>query len=147
MADPAIPAALKRVVSERARGCCEYCLSQERFALQSFSVEHIIPRSKRGTDDNENLAFACQGCNNHKYNRTHALDPLNGDVVPLYNPRLQAWSEHFAWNENFTELVGLTPTARATIEALQLNRAPLINLRRILYEAAEHPPPRAQTAS
>src|SRR6266700_3808009 len=108
MDDPAVPAASKRLVSERARGCCEYCLSQERFALQAFSMEHILPRSKGGTNQLENLALACQGCNNYKYNRTHALDPVGGAMVPLYNPRLQLWNEHFAWNEDFTIIIGLT---------------------------------------
>jgi hypothetical protein len=37
-------------------------------------------------------------------------------------------------------IVGLTPTGRATIEALKLNREPLVNLRRLLYAAGEHPP-------
>ena len=32
----------------------------------NVTVEHIIPRSKGGTDDLENLALACKGCNNEK---------------------------------------------------------------------------------
>ena len=56
---------LKKTVVERARSCCEYCLSQAQFAVQSFSIEHIEPRSKGGKTTSENLALACQGCNNH----------------------------------------------------------------------------------
>ena len=38
----------RKAVAERANGCCEYCRSQVRFAIQPFSVEHIIPRSQGG---------------------------------------------------------------------------------------------------
>jgi 5-methylcytosine-specific restriction endonuclease McrA len=51
----------RAAVSERARGCCEYCRSQELFATQAFFVEHIVPRSKGGETDVVNLALACQG--------------------------------------------------------------------------------------
>jgi 5-methylcytosine-specific restriction endonuclease McrA len=59
-------------VAKRAHNSCQYCRSQVDFATQSFSVEHIIPRSEGGKTELENLAFACQGCNGHKYtNRTY----------------------------------------------------------------------------
>jgi hypothetical protein len=38
------------------------------------------------------------------------------------------------------ERAGLTPTGRASIEALHLNRLGLLNLRRLLYTIGEHPP-------
>ncbi len=75
----------KNDVVERAKGCCEYCRSQARFAMQFFSVEHIVPRSRDGKTEIENLALACQGCNNHKYTKTKGRDPVNGDLVPLYH--------------------------------------------------------------
>ncbi|MDF5717692.1 MAG: HNH endonuclease signature motif containing protein [Rhizonema sp. NSF051] len=43
----------------RAKGCCEYCYSQVKFATQSFSVEHIVPRYKGGETSLENLALSC----------------------------------------------------------------------------------------
>jgi len=61
-------------------------------------------------------------------------------LAPLYNPREHRWSEHFAWNEDFTVLVGMTPTGRATIVKLALNRVAVVNLRRVLRAAGEHPP-------
>jgi 5-methylcytosine-specific restriction endonuclease McrA len=57
--------ALKNKVIERAQGTCEYCRSQARFATQAFSIEHIKPQSKGGETSLDNLALACQGCNNH----------------------------------------------------------------------------------
>ena len=130
----------KSLVAERARGCCEYCRSQARFALQPFSVEHITPHSHGGMTTPDNLALACQGCNNHKYNKTTAPDPISGERVALYHPRQQRWSDHFAWSADFALIIGLTPSGRATVEALHLNRAGLVNLRRVLYAVGEHPP-------
>jgi hypothetical protein len=109
-------------------------------------VEHIEPRSRGGPTRAENLALSCQGCNNHKYNKTTATDPVSGTEVPLFHPRKHSWREHFAWSDNRTEVVGLTPTGRATVVALELNREGLVNLRRILFAAGEHPPPEPEPA-
>lgn len=108
--------------------------------MQSFSVEHIVPRQQGGGTELQNLALSCQGCNNHKYTRTHAPDPATGESVPLFNPRRQRWSVHFSWSEGCTHMLGLTPAGRATVAALRLNRDGLVNLRRVLYSMAEHPP-------
>jgi 5-methylcytosine-specific restriction endonuclease McrA len=86
---PNITISLKKTIVERANGCCEYCRSQERFATQSFSVEHICPQGRGGKTTLDNLALACQGCNNHKYTKTEAYDPETGEVVPLFHPRQQ----------------------------------------------------------
>jgi hypothetical protein len=67
-------------------------------------------------------------------------NPVSGEMVSLYNPRKQQWQEHFTWNDEYTLIVGLTPTGRATVETLKLNREGLINLRRLLYSIGEHPP-------
>lgn len=135
-----IPKALKAAVFERASNCCEYCYSQDRFATQSFNLDHIYPRSLGGTTDFENLALACPGCNSHKSNKIEAVDPVTQEKVGLFHPRTQIWEEHFAWSERYTVIIGLTPTGRATVVALQLNRKKLINLRKVLYEVGEHPP-------
>ncbi|MGH9762510.1 MAG: HNH endonuclease [Blastocatellia bacterium] len=50
-----LPVHLKRLIVERARGCCEYCRSQARFAPESFSIEHITPRSAGGETIESNL--------------------------------------------------------------------------------------------
>jgi hypothetical protein len=135
-----ITAKQKVEVFQRARGCCEYCLSQAKFSPDPFSIEHIVPRSKGGTDTMDNLALACQGCNNHKYNCTTGRDPINGVMRSLYHPRRDKWTEHFTWDEDFRLLLGLTPTGRATIEQLQLNRDGVVNLRFALRKIHRHPP-------
>jgi hypothetical protein len=140
MPDERISADLRRQVIERAHGCCEYCQSQASFATQAFSVEHILPRSKGGETVLANVALSCQGCNNHKYTKTEARDPVSKQIVQLYHPRQHAWQDHFAWNTDYTLVIGLTPTGRATVTSLQLNRVGLLNLRRVLYAMGEHPP-------
>lgn len=131
---------LRALVAARAGGLCEYCRADSRFATQSFSVEHICPRSRGGATDEGNLALSCQGCNNHKYNKVDGVDPVTGEVVPLFHPRVGVWRDHFAWSPDASLIVGLTPIGRATIAALALNRAGLVNLRRVLFLAGEHPP-------
>lgn len=135
------PSAHQRaIVGERANGRCEYCQSQERFSPQAFSVEHIVPWAAGGQTVTGNLALACQGCNNHKYTRIDAIDPEIGNVTPLFHPRRQRWTDHFAWDSSATRIIGLTPTGRATVAALNLNRTGLVNLRRVQYALGEHPP-------
>ena len=140
MPDVQLTARLRAEIAERAQDCCEYCRAQEKFSPDSFSVEHIAPLSGGGSNESDNLAYSCQGCNNRKYVSVEAIDPLTGELVALYHPRQQQWSDHFAWNEDFTLVIGLTPTGRATVEKLHLNRRGLVNLRRVLFELHEHPP-------
>jgi hypothetical protein len=140
MPESRISTELREQVSVRARGCCEYCRSQARYATQAFSVEHILPRVQGGATSLDNLALACQGCNNHKYDKVAAPDPVSGQHVPLYHPRRDRWETHFAWSDDFTLMIGLTPTGRATVDALHLNREGVVNLRRLLYAIGQHPP-------
>lgn len=141
MPDRRVTAAQRRIVFERARGCCEYCRSQARFATQAFAAEHIIPRQAGGRTELDNLALSCLGCNSHKYTKIEAQDPETGQMVPLFHPRRQTWSEHFAWSDDLSHIMGQTPTGRATVKALRLNRPELVNLRRVLHAVEEHPPP------
>ncbi len=134
-----LPSEVKRAVRKCARNRCEYCQSQEPFSPTTFSIEHIIPRCEGSGDETENLALSCQVCNNRKFTATNARDPLTGDIVSLFNPRQNHWNDHFAWNEDFTILLGMTPSGRATIEKLHLNRISLINLRHVLYRTGIHP--------
>ncbi len=128
-------------VERRAQGRCEYCQSPAKYSPQSFSLDHIIPRGQGGETSLDNLALACQGCNNHKYNKTQSRDPVTDRLVDVFHPRQQRWQDHFTWDERFELIIGLTATGRVTVEALKLNRPELVNLRRLLYAAGEHPLP------
>lgn len=130
----------KEETARRAYGCCEYCKSQAEYSPDTFSIEHIVPVVRGGDHDPSNLALSCQGCNNRKFTSVDAEDPVNGVRVALFHPRRDLWSDHFAWTDDFLWIVGLTPTGRATIERLDLNRDGVVNLRRVMLIAGLHPP-------
>jgi hypothetical protein len=133
-------AALRLRVRERAFHCCEYCQMLEELSHDPFSVEHILPIVKGGLDDFLNRAWSCLGCNLYKFTATHAFDFVSGDLVPLYNPRQNTWSDHFKWEDDYSLIVGISPIGRATVLRLRLNRLGLVNLRKILVVAGKHPP-------
>lgn len=135
-----IPNALKNQVIERSGGCCEFCRAQLRFSPNSFHVEHHIPLSRGGANTIDNLTLACPQCNLHKATKTEAIDPVSEQVVPLFHPRQMDWFEHFVWSDDTTQMLGVTPTGRATVELLQTNRENLINLRQVLRQLNLHPP-------
>jgi hypothetical protein len=96
----------------------------------TFHVEHVMPRRRGGDTALENLAWACPGCNLGKADRVEAPDPQTGRAVALFNPRRDAWTDHFRWEGH--EIVALTSAGRATLAALDLNRP-----RRVLIRRAE----------
>ena len=57
MADIHISRSLRQQVIRRAFGCCEYCVSQIQFSPDPFSIEHITPRVKGGSNDWNTLAI------------------------------------------------------------------------------------------
>jgi hypothetical protein len=124
----------------RASGRCEYCRSPEHFCPDPFCEEHIHPQSGGGLSKDENLAWSCFGCNGAKAAAIVARDPESGEIVPLYNPRMENWGDHFVWSVDLCSVIGVTPTGRATANRLRLNRPELQNLRRVLATIGEHPP-------
>ncbi len=135
-----LSAELRRLVKLRANNNCEYCHAIGSFSFHPFPVEHIIPISKGGSEEDSNLANACQFCNGSKSDKIEALDPLTGLPVSLFNPRTQAWSENFVWSDDFTLIIGITPIGRATVNCLKMNREEAINLRAALRDFGVHPP-------
>ena len=130
----------REAITLRANRRCEYCRTPLDLAtVENFEVEHILPVAAGGTTDLENLALSCPGCNDAKLAYTHAIDPESNEEVPLFHPRQQLWSEHFTWNEDGQRVLGLTNTGRASVVALRLNRAGLINLRRAQWALGLHP--------
>jgi 5-methylcytosine-specific restriction endonuclease McrA len=118
----------RRTVRERAGDRCEYCgLRQNQSPLATLHVEHIIPRKHGGTDSLENLALACIDCNLHKGPNLAGYDPATGRLTPLFHPRRDLWSEHFARQEFL--IVGKTASGRTTVAVLDLNSEERIQLR------------------
>ena len=135
-----ISSEIQRLVRQRAEHLCEYCHTSEQWQYVRFTIDHVIPLARGGSDDPDNLALACFHCNRRKGNKLTALDPDSGEEVPLFDPRRDAWSEHFIWSSDVLFTIGLTPTGPATVEALGLNRERVINIRAADRMVGRHPP-------
>ncbi|HPM82749.1 MAG TPA: HNH endonuclease [Candidatus Anammoximicrobium sp.] len=135
-----VPVELQRAVRTRFGNCCAYCHTAEDLTIVVFEFEHISPRASGGETVFDNLCLACPTCNRCKADRTAAVDPATGREVPLFHPQQDEWTDHFAWSEDGTRIVALTPTGRATVAALRMNRPQLIRMRRMWVAMSEHPP-------
>jgi hypothetical protein len=122
-------------VTSRAGHQGEYCRLPTRGQVATFPIDHVIPRSRNGTNDLDNLALTCPHCNAHKWNEIEAPDNSTGEISRFFNPRKDVWIEHFEWSTtNSWELIGLTSVGRATIDAFRINDADMIALRVLLAE-------------
>jgi hypothetical protein len=137
---PHIPDSVRHQVEAEAQYRCGYCLTSQRFTAKKLHLEHIIPIAAGGGSEAENLWLACDLCNSYKGYRTHATDPLTEQTTPLFNPRNQKWTEHFAWNDDGTHILGLTAIGRATVVVLRLNHSFQVEARRWWVQAGWHPP-------
>ena len=62
---------LQREIMARQDGKCAYChinIENPAHSHDRASVDHIVPRSRGGTDDLDNLQFLCVQCNSKKGN-------------------------------------------------------------------------------
>lgn len=133
-----VPARLREAVIRRARRRCEYCHLAQEGQEATFHVDHIVPIVANGPTTSDNLALACVSCSLRKAARVSAIDPETGEFFRLYHPRQDRWEDHFQWAG--TEIVGLTPTGRATIALLRLNRELIVALRKEEAFMGRHPP-------
>jgi HNH endonuclease len=121
-------------VRQRAGYLCEYCHTDERWQLVQFTIDHIIPLSKGGTDEIDNLALACFHCNRQKSNNLSYKDVL------IFNPRQSSWNEHFCWSKNGLRILAKTEIGEVTIELLRLNRERILQIRQDDILVNRHPP-------
>jgi hypothetical protein len=133
-----IPAALADEVRLRARGRCEYCGLSQIGQEAAFHLDHILPRAAGGSTVADNLALACVSCSLRKGARRAALDPETGRDEFLYHPRRDRWADHFRWDGEL--VVPLTPTGRATVAALAMNRPVIVAIRQEEATRGQHPP-------
>jgi hypothetical protein len=105
-----------------------------------MELEHILPQALGGLTAVNNLWLACLLHNDYKNNLIAFTDFVTGELVRLFNPRHQVWGNHFAWSAVGDEILGKTPTGRATVAALHPNRPSLVVARRIWVSVGWHPP-------
>jgi 5-methylcytosine-specific restriction endonuclease McrA len=90
-----VTAELRRLVVERARGLCEYCLLHESDTYLGCQVDHVISDKHGGATVAENLALACAFCNRAKGSDVGSLTAV-GTFSRFFNPRTDIWTDHFA---------------------------------------------------
>jgi hypothetical protein len=132
-----VSAALRRLVTERAREQCEYCLFPQTASLFAFEMEHIIAEKHDGITESENLALSCPCCNRFKGSDLGSIDPETQQLTPFFHPRRQQWSEHFRLEGG--SIVPLTPEGRVTSKILQFNLSERILEREQLSKIGEYP--------
>ena len=115
------------MIRQRAERRCEYCHLPDDAVHIPFHVEHIVAVVHEPNHHETNLAWACPQCNWHKGPNLVTLDPATSEKVDLFNPRTDAWEEHFLL-EDFT-IIGLTPIGRGTAELLKMNLPMRIEVR------------------
>jgi HNH endonuclease len=102
-------------------------------------VDHIVPQASSGGDEPENLALCCKSCNIRKSDHIFGVDPKSREETLLFNPRQGKWNEHFDFDAGSFQLLGRTPTGRATIDQLRMNTSYQIEARKYWVEAGLYP--------
>ncbi len=124
---------LARLVRERARYRCEYCLVPDDCSALPFELDHIIAVKHGVMTASGNLAYSCYYDNSFKGPNIAGIDPQSGKITGLFHPRRHRWQTHFRWMG--PELVGRTAIGRTTIEVLAINHPLRIDQRQALIEA------------
>src|SRR5580704_10083899 len=130
---PEISAALRSEVRSRAENRCEYCLTPELVSLIGHELDHIIATKHGGQTDLANLALCCALCNKHKGTDIASIDRETSELVRLFNPRLDHWSDHFELQG--PRLIGRTAVGRVTSRLLQWNRVERLKERSMMIQA------------
>jgi hypothetical protein len=132
-----VPAATRTLVQRRAHHRCEYCLLHEEDADLSHEADHVISRKHRGETREENLAWTCFACNRHKGSDIGSIDIETGQLVRLFNPRVDDWASHFRLEGS--RITPLTPEGRVTEFLLQLNRPSRLDIRELSIVQGRYP--------
>ncbi len=120
-------ATTRELFRRRADNRCEYCLLPQAHSELTHHIEHIVAKQHGGGDEVENLALACHRCNLHKGTNLTGVNSLSGQLVSLFHPRRDRWSEHFLFRG--VRIMGITPTGRATVCLLAMNDVRRLELR------------------
>ena len=128
-----MPKFSRKNVWQRAEGKCEYCQLPQEASVLPHEIDHIRAKKHRGSTTLHNTCLACAYCNAAKGTNAAGYDPVTDELVPLFNPRTDAWKDHFSWRG--AKLRGKTPVARATIEVLRINDSARVAHRRLLIAA------------
>jgi hypothetical protein len=129
---------LRKLVWNRADGCCEYCRLDQDFDMLPHHVDHVIAQKHDGPTVEENLALACVNCSLAKGPNIAGRDPRTGKLTRLFHPRTDPWVKHFRWNGPM--VIGRTAVGRTTASVLKMNHPDRVTLREMLIKQGIFPP-------
>lgn len=118
---------LVQQIWERAGNRCEYCRIPHPHYRLPFQIDHIIARQHGGATISDNLALACFHCNRFKGPNIAGLDPDSRQLVRLFHPRIDVWTEHFQIEGPL--IIGRTAIGGATVHVLAMNSDDLLLIR------------------
>lgn len=98
----------RRSLFNRDGGICQYCGTE--VSKYSFTVDHVVPRSKGGKSDWKNMVVACRECNNRKDDMTlheSGMRLLKTPIKPgVMNFNLVYREEYVYWKDFIGDLKG-----------------------------------------
>lgn len=119
-----ISATIRRTVRTLYAFACGYCGVMETEVGSYLTIDHYQPQDAGGSDDISNLVYTCHACNLHKSATWDSVNP------PILHPLRTEMYLHIRALPDGT-LEGLTPEGTWHIEALHLNRPPMVERRKM----------------
>jgi HNH endonuclease len=116
-------------IAQRANHRCEYCKAPEVVFNFPFEVEHIIPLSRQGTNDETNLALSCRSFNLRKGIRISGIEARSKLEVRFFHPRKEQWTEHFQVDAQSGKIIEITPVGAVTVAYLEMNSSAQVTAR------------------
>jgi hypothetical protein len=109
----------------------------EQDSFAAHNIDHVIARKHRGATTADNLALACAECNRYKGSDIATLDPVDGQLTRLFDPRRDVWADHFVLVGTVIE--GRTAVGRGTAGILQFNEPMRVRHRLLLQAQNRYP--------
>jgi hypothetical protein len=131
-----VAAELRRLVVARAKRLCEYCLIHEDDANYGCQVDHVIAEKHGGLTVADNLSLACAFCNRAKGSDIGSISEA-GTFVRFFNPRTDAWSDHFAFHGAI--VIPRSAVGEVTSRILEFNDINRVLEREVLRQAGRYP--------
>lgn len=126
-------------MAARAGQRCEYCLIHADDTFFGCEVDHIVSEKHGGATREDNLAYACLFYNRNKGSDIASILPETGELVRLFNPRLDRWGDHFRLGLDGITILPLTPIGEVTSRLLGLNSNARLLERQDLRQVGRYP--------
>lgn len=116
------------LIRQRYKYACGYCAVTEVSSGGLLTVDHYQPLASGGSDDLENLVYACMRCNQYK----HRFWPTPDEALRgfrVLHPLRDVLSDHYQLDKQTGRLEPFTVTGSFHIQLLRLNRPQLVRQR------------------